>query len=76
MEGRCSNEAPCYGAPVCDGYSGNPREGLGRDALTIRKVTRGYRLLSRNGKNLGTFKTREAAVRHERQVNFFKHRSE
>jgi hypothetical protein len=46
----------------------------------IRKLSSGkYRLYSRkkdkksgNRKNLGTFKTRAAAVRHERAVQFFK----
>jgi len=48
----------------------------------IRKLSTGeYRLYSkkRNPKtgkrrNLGTFKTRKAAMRHERQVQFFKRR--
>jgi hypothetical protein len=48
----------------------------------IRKLRSGeYRLYSRKknpktGKrrNLGTFKTREAALRHERAVQFFKRR--
>ena len=48
----------------------------------IRKLKSGeYRLYSRKvdpktGKrrNLGTFPTREAAERHERAVQFFKHR--
>ncbi len=48
----------------------------------IRKLKSGeYRLYSRKvnpktGKrrNLGTFKTREAAEKHERAVQFFKHR--
>jgi hypothetical protein len=47
----------------------------------IRKLTTGeYRLYSRKidprtGKrrNLGTFKTREAAEKHERAVQYFKH---
>ncbi len=47
----------------------------------IRKLKTGeYRLYSRkkdakSGKrrNLGTFKTREAAQKHERAVQFFKH---
>ena len=47
----------------------------------IRKLASGeYRLFSRKknpktGKrrNLGTFKTREAAVKHERAVQYFKH---
>jgi hypothetical protein len=48
----------------------------------IRKLKSGqYRLYSRKvdartgkRKNLGTFPTREAAERHERAVQFFKHR--
>jgi hypothetical protein len=50
--------------------------------LVIRKLSTGeYRLYSskphpRTGKrrNLGTFKTRAAAVKHERAVQFFKRR--
>ncbi len=46
----------------------------------IRKLKSGeYRLYSRKknprtgkGRNLGTFKTREAAEKHERAVQFFK----
>jgi hypothetical protein len=46
----------------------------------IRKLSSGgYRLYSRKKnastgrrRNLGTFKTREAAERHERQVQYFK----
>ena len=49
----------------------------------IRKLPNGrYRLYSlkkdpRTGKrrNLGTFKTRAAAVQHEREIQFFKRRS-
>ncbi len=48
----------------------------------IRKLKSGqYRLYSRKKdprthrpRNLGTFKTREAARKHERAVQFFKHR--
>jgi hypothetical protein len=48
----------------------------------IRKLKSGeYRLYSRKKdpatgkrKNLGTFKTREAAEKHERAVQYFKHR--
>lgn len=29
--------------------------------MTIRKVKAGYRVVGRNGRNMGTFKTREAA---------------
>jgi hypothetical protein len=47
----------------------------------IRKLaTGGYRLYSRKSdpktgrrRNLGTFKTRAAAERHERAVQYFKH---
>lgn len=47
----------------------------------IRKLSKGgYRLYSRKKdaktgkrKNLGTFKTRAAAEKHERAVQFFKH---
>jgi hypothetical protein len=47
----------------------------------IRKLKSGeYRLYSRKPdaktnkrKNLGTFKTREAAEKHEREVQYFKH---
>jgi len=45
----------------------------------IRKLKSGWRLYSRNkdpktGKrrNLGTFATREAAARHEREIQYFK----
>jgi hypothetical protein len=49
--------------------------------MMIRKLKSGdYRLYSRNvdpksgkRKNLGTFKSREAAEKHERAVQFFKH---
>jgi hypothetical protein len=52
------------------------------EGAMIRKLGSGeYRLYSRKkdaktGKrrNLGTFKTREAALRHERAVQFFKRR--
>lgn len=40
----------------------------------IRKVKGGYRLVSKKGKNLGTYATREGAVKRERQVQYFKHR--
>jgi hypothetical protein len=47
----------------------------------IRKLSSGeYRLYSRKKdprtgrrRNLGTFKSREAAMKHERAVQFFKH---
>ena len=43
--------------------------------MTIRRVKGGLlRLVSKTGKNLGTFKTRAAVEKRERQVQFFKHR--
>jgi hypothetical protein len=42
----------------------------------IRKVGKKYRLYSRKGKNLGTFSSREAAMKHEKEVNYFKHLKE
>jgi hypothetical protein len=61
---------------------GDCRDGYGRGTGMIRKLPSGeYRLYSRKkdpktGKrrNLGTFKTRAAAERHERAVQFFKRR--
>lgn len=43
---------------------------------TIRKVEGGYRLVSRKGKNLGTFPTKAGAQKHEREVQYFKHMNE
>lgn len=40
--------------------------------MTIRKVKAGYRLVSKKGKNLGTYKSKEGAKRRERQVQYFK----
>lgn len=48
----------------------------------IRKVKEGYRIYSRSvnpktGKhrNLGTFSTKAAALKHEREIQYFKHLS-
>ena len=41
---------------------------------TIRKVEGGYRLYSKKGKNLGTFDTKSGAEKHEREVQYFKHK--
>jgi len=39
----------------------------------IRKVKGGWRLISRTtGRNLGTFKTRAAALEREKQIQFFR----
>lgn len=40
--------------------------------MTIRKVKSGYRLVSKKGKNLGTYKSKAGAEKRERQVQFFK----
>jgi len=43
----------------------------------IRKIgPRTYRLYSlKTHKNLGTFHSRKAAVKHERDIQFFKHKA-
>jgi hypothetical protein len=41
--------------------------------VTIRKVGDKYRLVSKEGKNLGTFDTKKAAEKHEKQVQYFKY---
>ncbi len=45
----------------------------------IRKLKSGYRIYSRQAdartgkrRNLGTFETREAAEKHEREIQYFK----
>jgi hypothetical protein len=40
---------------------------------TIRKVKGGYRLLSKKGKNLGTYPSKAGAEKREKQVQYFKH---
>ena len=41
----------------------------------IRKVSGGYQVVSKKGKNLGgPYKTRAAAEKRLRQVEFFKHK--
>lgn len=41
----------------------------------IRKLDNGkYRLYSKKGKNLGTFDSRKDAEKHEREVQYFKHK--
>jgi hypothetical protein len=43
---------------------------------TIRKVKGGYRLLSKKGKNLGTYPSKSGAENREREVQYFKHMGE
>lgn len=57
---------------------GTPRRSA-RCRIMIRKLKSGYRICSRHkdpktGKrrNLGTFETRAAAQRHEREIQYFK----
>lgn len=42
--------------------------------MTIKKVKEGYRLVSKKGKNLGTYDTKAGAEKRERQVQYFKHK--
>jgi predicted kinase len=50
---------------------------LGADVdETIRKVKGGYRLLSKKGKNLGTYPSKAGAEKREREVQYFKHMGE
>jgi hypothetical protein len=43
--------------------------------MTIKKVKEGYRLVSKKGKNLGTYKSKSGAQQREREVQYFKHKS-
>lgn len=43
--------------------------------MTIKKTKEGYRLVSKKGKNLGTYDTKTGAEKRERQVQYFKHKS-
>jgi hypothetical protein len=40
----------------------------------IRKISNGYRVVARSGRNMGTYRTREEAEKRLREVEFFKHR--
>lgn len=43
--------------------------------MTIRRLGPSkWRLVSKTGKNLGTYKTKRAAKQRERQVQYFKHK--
>jgi hypothetical protein len=79
--------APCAGARAWQqrkpgtyapavGWSGRGRS---KASQMIRKIKAGYRLYSRKKnprtgrrRNLGTFKTKKAAEKHEREVQYFK----
>jgi glycerol-3-phosphate cytidylyltransferase-like family protein len=47
---------------------------VGGVAEHIGKVKGGYRLYSHKGKNLGTFPSKSGAEKHEREVQYFKHK--
>lgn len=40
----------------------------------IKKIKSGYRVVSHSGRNLGTYRSRKAAVKRLRQVEYFKHK--
>jgi len=42
--------------------------------MTIRKTKSGYRVVSHSGKNMGDVKTKAAAKKRLRQVEYFKHK--
>jgi hypothetical protein len=49
----------------------------GRGACMIQKVKGGYKVVSESGKNLGgPYKTKAAAQKRLRQVEYFKHRKQ
>lgn len=44
--------------------------------MSVRKVAGGYKVVSKTGKNLGgPYKTKAAATKRLRQVEYFKHHS-
>jgi hypothetical protein len=42
--------------------------------MTIKRTSKGYTLVSKSGKNLGTYKTRSGAEKREKQVVYFKNK--
>jgi hypothetical protein len=64
------NEANAMAGVVMRNYSEkNPESEVDEH---IVKHGSGYRLLSHKGKNLGTFKSKAAAAKHEGEVEYFK----
>jgi hypothetical protein len=54
-------------------FSGSPN--IDWEAKMIKKVKAGYKVMSEKGKNLGgPYKSKAAAQKRLRQVEFFKHR--
>lgn len=39
----------------------------------IRKVKAGYRVVAKSGRSMGTYPTRQQALKRLRQIEFFKH---
>jgi hypothetical protein len=64
------------GGGLAEGKDTIPLVGMMEDELDehIGKVKGGYRLYSHKGKNLGTFPSKAGAEKHEREVEYFKHR--
>jgi hypothetical protein len=81
--GQYGNDAEIHGSASKQEQGGRETVSIleGKDRFMIRKLASGeYRLYSRKkdpktGKrrNLGTFKSRKAAEKHERAVQYFKH---
>lgn len=40
----------------------------------IKKTSKGYKVVSKSGKNLGEYKTKKGAENRLRQVEYFKHK--
>jgi hypothetical protein len=40
----------------------------------IKKIKQGWRVLSKKGKNLGTYRSKKAAKKRLQQVEYFKHK--
>lgn len=58
---------------IADEFYNSIGEGISKTAF-IRKIKNKYRVVSRKGKNLGTYNTRAEAVKRLRQIEFFKHK--
>jgi hypothetical protein len=80
------SEYPCHTTKraLQDAHRDGKQSGEGRNLLTewqhtehymIKKDKNGYKVVSEKGKNLGSgYKTRAAAVKRLRQVEYFKHK--
>jgi hypothetical protein len=40
----------------------------------IKKIKEGYRVMSKSGRNMGTYKSKDEAKNRLRQIEYFKHR--